>query len=982
MTSINLSHNKSPGSLILKGDNTIQSVEGDGIRNYRWVDGQHDFEPKFPANNINTHLRSQYKIGKGVFIKEGAFTTKANTNTTTNTGRNTLHKILDFERIFSSDSRLPITVTFPDAITSADSTFAHTFPTVHGDVKLENIGTTTIDTQVGDILVNIIGHKEKFMEKAAEVKTFLGIDTTTYSKDAANLSTDTFRTIFQKDDGELGIDFSYFSEVLDPASEQTDMNPANVNLTLLYCYINGSPVYITLKKESAGSSVHSKQNRTWYYAFHNNKEEVIPESKYTAVDFGVTKSGAHPAPNIDTAAVFIKQNIENKKMAAALSKAVSVANRLKNKAKATVFGKDKLTKKEAQNVNNFGPFDDFYLNLISNFYAHTGLTNNAENSKTVILSFKTIGDQMYLYDAILLSKLVADNIDQSWVITTDTFLRDYVIYTKSANVISVTKPGKTQGMRKMAVYLKPRKALTKEQLQAREEAAAAKAAKEEAEYIEETNKNLTKVPVFSEEIVPRNDISLLMNNINSAIPVVDTRRNDKFTVEGASDIDGFLIILLYYAILTYKLAVVESIILKEAIDMELFALRTFFTEFEQNSTIEMKNKLTVEQQNMHIASIETNIQAYKNMTEIVNSGNTTNDWKEFTTKVINSLVFNAFDKLSDKKYNSIVASTIVDNMNQLFKRGPTQYIKEFSFFMSDRKTLEYNLTKINGYQSGGDPESGAYLSDSQLGEYYYKELQKEIEGLIGSEPVQSEVNIIPMVEDDDIIGPELQNETINTDIPMVEEDDDDVIGPVAKSEDKTMEDKFVEFIEQKLDVEEEIDTKETTSEPVLPTVFNIPTNENEESNEMKIDTDNINIDDDLYHISILYNRFLEMSDKDFDDYALTEPTMEVEKNIVTGKRKLENIPIVVDDDVVKKPKNVFNFGQRSDIIEPKTKKLEPENTVFNIPMIPAGSKKGNKRKTLKKRKKTKNTSSKKSRKTQRHQIKKNRQTKKAKKSKN
>lgn len=965
MTSINLSHNKSPGSLILKGDNTIQSVEGDGIRNYRWVDGQHDFEPKFPANNINTHLRSQYKIGKGVFIKEGAFTTKANTNTTTNTGRNTLHKILDFERIFSSDSRLPITVTFPDAITSADSTFAHTFPTVHGDVKLENIGTTTIDTQVGDILVNIIGHKEKFMEKAAEVKTFLGIDTTTYSKDAANLSTDTFRTIFQKDDGELGIDFSYFSEVLDPASEQTDMNPANVKLTLLYCYINGSPVYITLKKESAGSSVHSKQNRTWYYAFHNNKEEVIPESKYTAVDFGVTKSGAHPAPNIDTAAVFIKQNIENKKMAAALSKAVSVANRLKNKAKATVFGKDKLTKKEAQNVNNFGPFDDFYLNLISNFYAHTGLTNNAENSKTVILSFKTIGDQMYLYDAILLSKLVADNIDQSWVITTDTFLRDYVIYTKSANVISVTKPGKTQGMRKMAVYLKPRKALTKEQLQAREEAAAAKAAKEEAEYIEETNKNLTKVPVFSEEIVPRNDISLLMNNINSAIPVVDTRRNDKFTVEGASDIDGFLIILLYYAILTYKLAVVESTILKEAIDMELFALITFFTEFKQNSTIEMKNKLTVEQQNLHIASIETNIQAYKNMTEIINSGNTSNDWKEFTTNVINLLVFNAFDKLSDKKYNSIMASTIVNNLNQIFKRGPTQYIKEFSFFMSERKTIEYNLTKIFGYQSGGEFESGAYLSESQLGEYYYKELQKEIEGLIGSEPVQSEVNIIPMVEEDD---------DIDVDVHIVEEEDDDgVIGPVTKNEDKTMEDKFVEFIEQKLDAEEEIDTKETTTEPIPSTVFNIPTDEDEESDEMKIDTDNINIYEDLYHITILYNRFLEMSDKDFDDYILSEPTTtKVVEKIDTRKRK-SDIPKVEYDDIVKKTKNVSNVEELNNI-----------NTVFGqgISNSVAGGKKKNKRKTLKKRKKTKNTSSKKSRKTQRHQIKKKHQTKKAKKSKN
>ena len=972
MATVNLSHGKSPGSLEIIGQNTIQSIEGDGIRNYRWVDGQHDFEPKFPANNINTHLRSQYKIDKGVFIKEGAFTAKANTNTTTNTGRNTLHKILDFERIFSSDSRLPITVTFPDAITSAESTFAHTFPTVHGDVKLENIGTTTIDTQVGDILINIIGHKEKFMEKAAEVKTFLGIDTNTYSKDAANISTNTFRTIFQKDDGELGIDYSYFSEIMDPASEQTDMNPANVKLTLLYCYINGSPVYITLKKESAGSTVHSKQNRTWYYAFHNDKNEVIPEPKYTAVDFGVTKTGAHPAPNIDTAAVFIKKNIENKKMAAALSKAVSVANRLKNKAKATVFGKDKLTKKEAQNVNNFGPFDDFYKNLISNFYAHTGLTNNAENSKTVILSFKTIGDQMYLYDAILLSKLVADNIDQSWVITTDTFLRDYVIYTKSANVISVTKPGKTQGMRKMAVYLKPRKALSQDELDARAKAAATKTEKEAADYINETETNMLNVPVLSGEVVPRNDISKLMGIINNATPDVDTRRNDKFTVEGTSGIDGFSIILLYYAILTYKLAVVESTILKEAIETESSVLSTFFTEFNGNKSIDMKDKLTVEQQKMYINSIKTNIEAYGIMKQFIETGNNANNLNIFTSGITNLLVEEAFAHLSDKKYNSIVASNIVNIMNQLFKRGPVQYIQEFSFFMSERKTIEYNLAKIISYQNGGDPESRAYLNETQLGEYYYKELQKEMEGLIASEPIQSEVNTVPIVEDDDMIGPELQNETIDTDIPMVE-DDDNTIGPITKNEDK-----FIEFIEQTLDAEEEIDTPEE----------HIPTDDMKiDTDDMKIDTDDMKIDDDLYHISILYNRFLEMSDKDFDDYALSEPTMGVEKNIVTGKRKLDIPTVEDDDDIVKKPnENVFNFGQPP-IIGPDVKKSKLSDNVFNFGQQPqlipvVGGKKKNKRKTLKKRKKTKNTSSKKGRKTQRHQIKKKRQTKKAKKSKN
>ena len=981
MERINLSHDKSPGSLILKGNNTIQSVEDNGIRNYRWVDGQHDFQPKFPKNNINTHLREQYKIGDGDFKKNGFKNNKTNKSTNTKSGKDTLHEILAFKDMNIHDSGLPITVTFPDANTDTPGTFKHTLPTVLGNIKLENIGTTTIDTQIGDILVNIIGHKEKFMEKAPEIKTFLGIDTDTYSKDVTNTSSYIFQTIFKKN-GELGKAFSYFSEILDPAKEKKVMKPDNVQLTLLYCYIQGNPVYITLKKKSEGTDVHSNQNRTWYYAFHTDKNEAITQSKYVEVDLGVDKNGSHNAPTIHNATVFIKDFIEGKKVAATISKAVGIFDRMKNKAKESMFGNDKLTKKEAQNVKKFISFDNFYKSLLTNFYKHTRLRHNNEISKTVILSFKTIGDQMYLYDAILLSALEANNIDQSWVITTDTFLRDYIIYTKSANVISLTKYDNKQGMRKMAVYLKPRKALSKEEKAAREAAAIASAEAEEKKYIDKTKENKANMPVVPDEITPKYNISLLMNNINNATPLNDTRRNDKFKIEGSSDVDGFHIILLYYAILTYKLAIIESTILKEAIDIESSYLNTFFAEFEQNSTIEMKDKLTVEQQKMYIHSIETNIQTYKNTVEIINSGNTSKNWMDFTTKIINLIVFNAFDNvfdnLSDKKNNLIRASIIVNNLNQIFKRGPTQYIKEFSFFMSERKTIEYNLTKIFGYQSGGEPDyskSGAYLNESQLGEYYYKELQKEIEGLIGSEPVQSEVSDVHIVgyEGGDIIGPKLQIETINTDIPMVEDDNDDIIAPVAKNEDKTMEAKFIKFIEQKLDAEEEIDTKETTTEPVPPTIFNIPTDESED---MKIDIDNINIDEDLYHITILYNRFLEMSDKDFDDYKPTKK-VEVGKHInvigndekvedkIVGKRKHINV-IGNDDDGynVKKPKaGVFNFGQHQ-------------------PIPVAGGKKKNKRKTLKKRNKTKKSSLKKGRKTQRQQIKRKHQTKKAKKSKN
>jgi hypothetical protein len=231
-----------------------------------------------------------------------------------------------------------------------------------------------------------------------------------------------------------------------------------VQLTILYCYINGNPVYITLKKTSSDLT-------DWEYRFHLDPIN-IPKDKFVKHNFG---KKSHPSPSIEDAVSNINR-LESKPVTGLFNKAKSALNRQANKLQATVLGKDSLTKSQAQNLkNNNGQFDTFYNNLLDNFHNHINLQYNAKNIKMIITAFKTIGDQMYLFDSILLAQLKSENIDHPWVITIDTFLKDYIIYTKSANVMCTTKFGNKPGQRKLTVYLKPKIELTGPEKEAAEE---------------------------------------------------------------------------------------------------------------------------------------------------------------------------------------------------------------------------------------------------------------------------------------------------------------------------------------------------------------------------------------------------------------------------------------------------------------------------------------------------------------------------------
>ena len=926
-----MSYNKNiDGELTVKteGDLTIvystprDGANMNGIRNYRWVDGQHDFEPKFPKNDINNHLRAQYNIESGEFKKDGP---NIGANTITTSTRNTLHEVLDFECLYPYDSNQLITVTFPDSNTNTIQQFQHNMPTIVEDVMLDNIENESIDTQVGDILVNIIGHKTMFIQKAEEVKKFLGIPDyiNTYSKDAANISTDTFRAIFNN-----GIDYSYFSEILDPATEQTDMLPANVKLTLLYCYIKGEPVYISLKKIQGDAK--PTQTRTWYYAFHKNKDEVVPNEKYKRTDFGVTKTGAHLAPDIDTASIYIKDDIYNKKISATFAKVTNAVSRQKNKAKKMIMGKDKLTKKESKNLKRKPNYKDFYDGLIEQFAKDTRLNLTLEDRKTIVISFKTIGDQMYLYDSILLSKLqnTEGDLDQSWVITIDTFLKDYIIYTKSSNVISTVKYGKTSGMRKMSVYLKPRKELTEEEKRTREEEKRIREEAERREYETKTAENKQKFSELTIEEIQPTTISMdnFRNIIATAQPQNDTRRNDVFILNEPienTNTNGIYLILLYYAILTYSLARVESNILLKLITIEKEKL---------NNTFE---QLTIEQQNMHIDSIINNIAKYNLMKSILEIQSP--NWIEFTKTILHNYALSSEITLknsdlmssltspitgfrrNEKETNMMIVSDIVNNLIQSFERGPRQYIKEYSFFMLEKNTINKNLNQILSYQSGG-------MNGINQDKSVYDTLSKETNYF-----VSKYASRLGTTQDD------LDTRLINT----------------------------VEHILNEYDPEEKIyyDNRERLSG----------------EDEIKFIPEDVF--DDLYHLSILYDNLLETQESDEIHLIDVAPTDEVRMDLEVSdepageQTSLPTAPLQSVAPIIVQPPAAPQQTPAIQPLRPSKKRGRDDITLNNMPnykaLRVAG---GKKQKTLKKRqskkKNIKKTTKKRNRKTKKNMKKK------------
>ena len=493
--------------------NYLYTPDDKGIRIWRWLDAQHDFE-KGLKKVANTVLRTHFGIGTrnadDEFLKyiddpvAGRFVNNKTTST-----KDVLHETVDFEELIPGlyDNK-PLTVSYPDQNRTIVG-FTHILPTILPEINLADIppGENLLDKYpAGDLLIDIIINNKHHLEDAttlAKLQTYLGITKRNYSKDAANINTQVFVNLFGKND------LSFFKEILDPASEQSDIVDENVRITILFCYINGNtPIYITLEKRKGGTN---KSNRTWYYRFH--KQHVVDNPViFHDWDFGQTTSGAHPCPSIESTVHYITKNIDGRTATAGLQAVSNFVSRQFNKVTAK-SDKTKLSKGQLQNAEHykFDAFNSFYEQFLTDFKADIGLSDaefTNDIQKMALISFKTIGDQMYLYDAALLATMPdpqaggailkggADDLDSvPTVVTGDTFLRDYIIYTKSADLICPTTVDKTPGKRKIKVYIKPRNT-NPEQLAAAAAAKAAVEAERAAAKAEELKNTIDRLSEF------------------------------------------------------------------------------------------------------------------------------------------------------------------------------------------------------------------------------------------------------------------------------------------------------------------------------------------------------------------------------------------------------------------------------------------------------------------------------------------------------
>jgi hypothetical protein len=695
----------SPDNKITIKANHVTGDPADPIGVYRWVDALHDFE-SYLKKPLNTLLRGQYGIG--TIGKGDDFTKDINNeryaSTKTTASRNTLHEILDHEEIWLQDSAGTTVITYPDT-TGTNTTFTYTLPKLLGTYHLTDLPSKSIleEYPEGDLLLDIIGNKTDFFNKASVIKDFLGIndDTDTYSKDSANIPTTTFQEIFKPTmPTDEVYDYSFFSEILDPSSEQSDiLTTHRVQLTLLYCMIDNMPAYITIQKRE-------KDEELWYYAFHKKSDVILSDDKFHRVNFNKTSTGAHPAPNIETAVYFIKNEIQHKKISALLHDITTMVARMKNKSKQKLGYS--LTKKEAQNVRNSGKFTDFYKEMLLPAFKHD-FNNTAELTSeqmtTIIIAFKTIGDQMYLYDSILLSKVdPAKPNRQPWMVTGDTFLKDYGIYTKSTNIMCPTKYGREPGSRKLTVYIKPQDQtlLTPDEITKRERLATEKKEKEEKEKVEREEKeekekieNKTEYDTFKKGPLPIVDsnkiigiLDSFMTGIKNAVPTsTSTSRNiTHFDSTPLTNIHGMTVILLYNAIvhifLTYqKIEIIQSELGK----------KVGFEEY------------TLEQQKAYLQDYKERLQSHNDYVDFINGIPSGGVLLFINYVLINvSEIFSGITDISepiaplDISSFYIITTDIVSKLKDLHKHklASTHLLFQFKDFQRQKIIMDKNLGSI------------------------------------------------------------------------------------------------------------------------------------------------------------------------------------------------------------------------------------------------------------------------------------------------
>lgn len=363
-----------------------------------------------------------------------------------------LHKLIDF---ISYKTNSPIVgapiLTFqtqivgtPTYILNVNTQAPQTIPSVKitslHDVNARNKYKLQIPPQ-RDVLLYITGKQNDFLNpnSFSALKDILDIKNPEYiSKDAFPMNKDIIDGIFQRN----GNFQSYTSELMDPATQHKDIVPISKNIKTLFCVL-------------------SQGKRLFLNAQITNKEINIKfelNAQKSSTPFTITQK--IPTPSIQDVVIYLYYKewelyTSNRKQDAALKA-------MKQNYGAKIMNMFKKNNKE-QNTLAQKLDREYFMKLFSAIPGVSSLSH--EDTQLISLATKTIGDQTYLWDALIndsTPSLRSQNIHGSFVTTVDSFLFDQIVHGKNANAVFSSKAN--GGLLRdailgsnyqMVIYLKP-----------------------------------------------------------------------------------------------------------------------------------------------------------------------------------------------------------------------------------------------------------------------------------------------------------------------------------------------------------------------------------------------------------------------------------------------------------------------------------------------------------------------------------------------
>lgn len=437
MPSVSSDDNK----IIVDKNGVIFSKSNDFIPVIRALDTKHDFEDYYNVKNIYSHYFSKPEIMVNKI-------SKLKLEKSISTGANSLHPIVDFKTNVESNQDWKITTSKNE--TNLDYTVK--MPNIIGPVKITDIYENSSLNDFynllpveRDVLIYLQGKKADFYENPEGINALqklMGVTNdgpTFVSKDAFPFSTDKMKKIFNV---AANSNFKcYTTEIMDPATETKDIikNSESVQFKLVFCYLNNEPIYINITKEKS-----EQIYITFSRGDNNNKSST----------FDMNSKIKTPSILDVVIQIYIYKNKSMKTMGAKILKALKKT------------GANESTKNMQDNY--FNPI----VNRIQELYENP---LSMDEKEVIAIASKTIGDQMYLFDAVGYehkNRTELNNINGTFVVSIDTFLNDYIKHTKSCNSFQASKFGKKiPGMSsnyEVCIYLKPlpenvRKQIEKEQ---------------------------------------------------------------------------------------------------------------------------------------------------------------------------------------------------------------------------------------------------------------------------------------------------------------------------------------------------------------------------------------------------------------------------------------------------------------------------------------------------------------------------------------